>query len=74
MRLDKQDLIRKIGANIRKNRKTKSMSLQKLALESGIEYSQLSRIERGIINTSIYHVYIISNTLEIPLKNIFHDL
>ncbi len=74
MPLEKQELVKKIGANIRKHRKTKSMSLQKLALESGIEYSQISRIERGIINTSVYHVYIISNTLGVPVKYIFQDL
>jgi transcriptional regulator with XRE-family HTH domain len=74
MPLEKQELVKKIGANIRKHRKTKSMSLQKLALESGIEYSQISRIERGVINTSVYHVYIISNTLGVPVKYIFQDL
>lgn len=70
----KEELIKKVGDNIRKHRLSKSITLEKLALESGIEYSQISRIERGVINTSVYHVYIISNTLEMPMKNIFNDL
>lgn len=74
MPLEKQELIKRIGANIRKNRRLKSLSLQKLALESGIEYSQISRIERGVINTSVYQVYVIANSLEVPMKTIFYDL
>jgi transcriptional regulator with XRE-family HTH domain len=37
--------------------------MQQLSNELGIEYIQLSRIERGKINTTIYQVYIIYNFL-----------
>lgn len=74
MHLKKEEVVKKVGNNIRKYRLIKSITVERLALLSGLEYSQVSRIERGIINTSIYQVYIISNTLEIPMKNIFQDL
>lgn len=74
MTLKKEVLIKKVGTNIRQQRINKEMTLEKLAFESGIEYSQISRIERGIINTSIYHIYIISRTLKIPMKHIFIDI
>lgn len=74
MSLKKEEFVKRVGTSIRKHRMSKSITLQELALQSGIEYSQVSRIERGIINTSIYHVYIISNTLEVPMRTIFYDL
>jgi len=74
MSLKKEEFAKRVGASIRKHRKSKSITLQELALQSGIEYSQVSRIERGIINTSIYHVYVISNTLNVPIRVIFYDL
>jgi transcriptional regulator with XRE-family HTH domain len=74
MSLKKEEFIKRVGASIRKHRKSKSITLEELALESGIEYSQVSRIERGVINTSIYHVYIISDTLDVPIKQFFNDI
>ncbi len=41
------------------------MSQETLALESGLEYSQINRIELGKINTSISHLFIIANALQI---------
>jgi len=44
------------------------MTIQDLAFEVGIEYTQLSRIERGVISTSLYQLYIITRALEIDLS------
>jgi transcriptional regulator with XRE-family HTH domain len=48
--------------------------MEKLALESEMEYSQIRRIEKGVINTTVYQIYRISKTLEIPMVEIFHDM
>jgi transcriptional regulator with XRE-family HTH domain len=48
--------------------------MERLATESGIEYSQLSRIELGKINTSIYHLYLISDTLKISITDLVNPL
>jgi len=48
--------------------------MEQLAFEIGIEYTQLSRIERGIINTSIFQLFIISRALNIELAEIVCDL
>ena len=74
MMLDKKSLVKKVGVNIRTYRRLKNISLTKLALESGIDYTQVSRIERGMINTSIYHIYILSKTLDVPLAVFFHEV
>jgi transcriptional regulator with XRE-family HTH domain len=68
MSLTKAELAQSVGLIIRDVRMSKRLTIEQLALESGIEYSQLSRIERGKINTSIYHIYLIVTTLKIPLR------
>lgn len=47
------------------------MSMQTLAYTINVEYSQISRIERGQINTSIGVAYEIAQALEIPIKDLF---
>lgn len=63
-----------LGKKIRSLRTRKNMTIEQLALESGMEYTQLSRIERGKINTSVYHLYLISRPLKIQLSDLFQGL
>lgn len=57
--------------------KLKSLRLQanftqeQLANEIGVEISQISRIERGLIATSVVTFYDISIALNIPLSDFF---
>ncbi len=74
MHQEKKEIVLKLGSNIRRHRVERNFSMEKLALESGMEYSQIRRIEHGVINTTIYQVYRISKTLKIPMKEIFHDI
>lgn len=69
---DKKRLASKIGSNIRTLRQCKGMSIEKLALKSDIGYMQLSRIELGKINTTIYQVFKISKSLDVNLQEIFN--
>ncbi len=71
---EKKEIIQKLGGNIRQLRLEKNLSMEKVALESGMEYSQIRRIERGIINTTIFQIHRISKTLKIPIKEFFNDL
>lgn len=66
--------LKAFGSRLRKLRQEKGMTMQELADLSNIEYSQLSRIERGIINTSLSNVFILSEVLEIATKSLFEDL
>jgi transcriptional regulator with XRE-family HTH domain len=59
------------GKNLKKLRKENGLSQAQLAFEANIELSQISRIERGQINTTIANVKLISKILEIPLVNFF---
>jgi transcriptional regulator with XRE-family HTH domain len=64
--------IKEFGKNLRKIRQSKKMPMQTLAYTINIEYSQISRIELGKINTSISTVYDIAEALDVPL-NLFFD-
>ncbi len=70
MVLPKEEFSILLGAKIRALRKRKGLTMQQLANEVGIEYIQLSRIERGKINTTIYQVYVIYNYLGEPITQI----
>ena len=59
------------GKNLRKYRKLKGLTQEQLANDLNIEISQISRIERGIINTSIGNINAISKILKIDTKDLF---
>ena len=63
--------IRAFGENLRKIRQNKKMSMQILAYTINVEYSQISRIELGKINTSISTIYEIAQALDVPVKDLF---
>ena len=60
----------KLGEHIRTIRVSKNITQEQLANEIGVEISQISRIERGIISTSISNLHNISRVLDIPLKDL----
>ena len=71
MELDKKEVSVRIGNRPRELRIERRLTIEKVALSAGLEYTQLSRIELGKINTSIYQVYKISNSLAVPVPDIF---
>ena len=56
MKLNKDQLAILIGNFIREMRLAKKISMEKLANDAGISYVQLSRIEKGQINTTLYQL------------------
>lgn len=68
-----EDDLRKFGEKVREFRIQKGMTMQELADLSDIEYSQISRIERGIINTSLSNMFIIAKVLDIKPKEFFEE-
>ncbi|BDQ10787.1 helix-turn-helix transcriptional regulator [Sediminibacterium sp. TEGAF015] len=74
MSLSKEEFCAKVGCQVRKLRLEKQLSIEELALDAGMEYTQLSRIELGRINTSIYQIYKISKSLDVTIPQIFYDI
>lgn len=69
--LYKEEFIIKVGNKVRQIRIEKNYSIERLSLKSGLSYSQLIRIEKGKINTSIYQLYIIAQNLEVNIEDFF---
>lgn len=64
--------IKRLGNRIRLLRESREISMQNLAYTINVEYSQISRIELGKINTSIGTLYEIAKALEVPLIELFN--
>ena len=57
--------IKVLGDYVRRYRQEKNLSLEMLANIADMEYSQVSRIERGIVNTSVSVIFAIAKALEV---------
>ena len=60
-----------LGQNIRKTRKEKDLSQEKLALMCGLDRSYMGRIERGEVNITVLKLYEISKVLEVDIRILF---
>ena len=60
-----------LGKRIKQLRNEKNISQAQLSFEADIQISQISRIERGLINTTVMNLVSISKVLEISLKELF---
>lgn len=70
--LSEKEFLIAFGKNLRKARKSKGFTQEQLANDIGIEISQISRIERGIINTSVGNVNAISRALRVDIQELFN--
>jgi transcriptional regulator with XRE-family HTH domain len=62
-----------LAKNVRKFRIDKDLTIEELANEAGIEYSQISRIERGLINTSVSVIFTIGKALDIKPSQLLEE-
>ena len=60
-----------LGMQVRKLRLEKGFSMRGFANEADIEYSQIVRIENGIISPTLTTIYKLTETLNISLKDLF---
>lgn len=70
MPLSKEELTRHIGSRIREYRNERNFTIEHLAEVADMEYTQLSRIERGKINTGIFHIYKIAGSLGVSMQEL----
>ena len=66
------EFIKAFGINLKKLRTENKVPQEELANSSDIPISQIGRIERGEINTTISTAYAISKALEIDIKELFN--
>lgn len=65
------EALKKFGERLRELRKAKGWSQEELANRADIELSQISRIERGVINTSLSQVFVIAEALGVEASELF---
>lgn len=70
-KLDKKIILIGFGNALRELRLAKGFTQEQLANEIGAEISQISRIERGVINTSVTTLFAISKALKIDVSELF---
>lgn len=63
--------VKQFGSNLKRLRKELGVSQEELAYRTELELSQIGRIERGVINTSISNVFLIAEALNILPKDLF---
>ena len=73
MKVKLDDLKEAISSNIKKYRKAKGISQEKLALISGIDRSYMSEIERCVANPTIEAILRISNALEVAPEDLLKN-
>lgn len=66
-----QDVVKMLGEHLQQLRKLKGLSQKDIAYATDLEISQISRIERGIINTSVGQLVLIADCMGVTLKEIF---
>ncbi|NEN23805.1 helix-turn-helix transcriptional regulator [Cryomorpha ignava] len=64
----------KFGEKLKEKRKSLKVTQAQLAADANIEISQISRIERGVLNTSIGTTYILAEALKIHVSELFIEL
>ena len=68
--MDLKELLKFLGEKIRKLRKEKKISQEKLAELSELHPTYISNIEQGKVNASIYSYYMIAKALNIPFSGL----
>jgi transcriptional regulator with XRE-family HTH domain len=71
MCIDKKNVQSYLGTTIRNLRIRKGWTMEKTAFESEMEYIQISRIELGKINTTVYQVYKLAKAMDIEMADFF---
>lgn len=72
MEISEETFIANLGIHIRQLREEKKMSQQDLANDCSIPKSQIARIERAKVNTTIRTLIKIANALEIEPKELLN--
>jgi len=65
------EFIKKFGTHLRCLRTAKGLSMERLAELSDLDYSQISKIERGVTNTTIRTINKLAKGLEVSSMKLF---
>jgi transcriptional regulator with XRE-family HTH domain len=63
--------LKRLGAHIRKLRKSKGYSTDRLYLEAGFSRANMTRIEKGQVDPQAYTLKRIADTIGVTVKKLF---
>ena len=63
--------LKAFGKNLKLLREVKNFTQAQLAIDCDCDVSVISRIERGVVNTSLSNLKLIADALEVNLKDLF---
>lgn len=66
-----EEILKKLGGNIKKLRESKGISQQDLAAKCNFESTNMSRIEAGRSNFTVSTLHKIANSLGVTIKDLF---
>jgi transcriptional regulator with XRE-family HTH domain len=69
----KEKILARFATHLTKLRKEKGLSIRQLAASSGLEYSQIQRIEKGKVNFAFTTLVALAQGLEVDLPALIEE-
>lgn len=66
--------VKVVGKNLKKYRKEKNLTQERLASRAGYHRTYISALERGRVNPTLRTLTNLSDELGIPIKELFDDI
>lgn len=66
--------VKVVGKNLKKHRKEKNLTQERLASRAGYHRTYISALERGRVNPTLRTLTNLSDELGIPIKELFDDI
>ncbi len=66
-----KSLQQRVGTTVRQARKQRKLSQLKLWEMSGVDFTMISKIERGVTNPSLLTLHRLAAALELPIESFF---
>lgn len=66
-----EDLLKRIGSNVRKYRKLKALTIAQLSYRSGLGTTSIYEVEHGKVNSNVNTIQKIADALEITPGELF---
>ena len=70
----KQEFLEQLGFRLKEIRNSKGISQFDLSIESGLPKTQVGRIERGEINTTVFTLKKVTNALGVTFAEVLDSL
>lgn len=67
---DEKDILIKFGANLKKMREERGLSLRQLSYNCKVDYSKIAQMEKGMINPTLITLVELAKGLEVDQREL----